>query len=156
MQKKLNIHRLNDLIGGFENAKEFKNTLLSECEVGEISAIKFKAILQLAIDALTEVKDSSIVRKAVIDEIDLEGGELKGSFFVAKKGEFGVKYDYSGCGFSEWSDAKNDEEKAKAKRTEAESLLKAHKVSWVNESTGEVIYPPVKTSTTNVSITIKK
>ena len=156
MNENLKIHQLNELIGGYEGAVKLEKTLLDEVENGEIAAIKFKAILQLAIDTLTAVKDSTIVRKSVIDEIDREGGEVKGAYFVAKKGEYGVKYDYSGCGFSEWSDAKQEEDKAKAKRTEAEALLKAHKDSWVCESTGEVIYPPVKTSTTNVAITIKK
>lgn len=156
MEEKLNIHRLNDLIGGYEGANKFLDSLVEEVENGEISAIKFKAILQLAIDTLTIVKDSNIVRKAVIDEIDLEGGELKGSYFVAKKGEYGVKYDYSNCGYANWSDAKNEEEKAKAKRIDAEAILKAHKDAWVCEATGEVIYPPTKTSITNVSITIKK
>ena len=156
MENQLNVHQLNELIGGHEGASEFSTLLIEEVENGKISAIKFKAILQLAIDTLTAVKDSSIVRKAVIDEIDLEGGELKGSYFVAKKGEHGVKYDYSNCGYANWSDAKNEEEKAKTKRTDAESTLKAHKEAWVCEATGEVVYPPTKTSTTNVSITIKK
>lgn len=157
MKENLLITQLMQLIGGYEGARDFAQGLLAEATEGEISAIRMKAYLTLVIDTLSAVKDADDLRRAVINESDFfENGVVEDKYFIAKRGEFGVKYDYSACNYSVLTRAVEDESKAKKQRVEAEKLLKAHSKSWVDDETGEVIFPPVKTSITNVSITIKK
>lgn len=134
----------------------FKQKMIEEIQSGERSAIKIKAQLARVLFDLKEITDSEEMRKEVLSEIELNNGEYKGEHFTAKQGEFGTKYDFSECGNSIWESAKKEEELAANKRKYQEDLMKLHKESWVNEETGEVINPPVKTSNTNVSITLNK
>lgn len=132
--------------------------LLEQLDAGTINPLclieRFKALekLQEAIKpVLTDlaVKEASKYKEP---EITLFGA-------VFKVGNFGTKYDYSGCGDPV---LKELEEKAK-EATEAlkarQDFLKAIKgfETVVDKSSGEIVtvYAPVKSSTTSVSCSIK-
>ena len=74
-------------------------------------------------------------------------------------GEFGVRYDYSGCGDTVWQRLKEEAEAANKRLKEREEFLRAIKghVSSADPDTGEIleIYSPVRTSTTSVQCKIK-
>jgi hypothetical protein len=75
------------------------------------------------------------------------------------KFEAGTRYDYAGCGDTEWERLHADAETAKSRLSDRESFLKAIKepISVNDSVTGEVvtIRPPVKTSVSTISVTIK-
>jgi hypothetical protein len=74
--------------------------------------------------------------------------------------EVGVKYDYSGCGNSELAELYEKQANINDAIKELEAYHKPLPTSGIqvlNQSTGEVEmhYPPTKTSTTSVAVTLK-
>lgn len=74
--------------------------------------------------------------------------------------EVGVKYDYSKCGDPILEELYNHQEMTEAKIKARETLLKATSEKGMiitDDQTGETftVYPPAKSSTTSVAITLK-
>lgn len=100
--------------------------------------------------------------KAAILESSERMGEKSFQFHNAKFEikEVGTKYDFSQCGDSRYQTLCQQVESLSAELKEREKFLKTVPVkgmSVVNEQTGEVetIYPPSKSSTTSVAVTLK-
>lgn len=97
--------------------------------------------------------------------IVLDAAEKYGKSFTAHNAkidirEVGVKYDYSMCGNAELAELYKQQEHISARIKDLETYHKALPTSGVqvlNPSTGEVEthYPPAKTSTTSVAVTLK-
>lgn len=94
---------------------------------------------------------------AMITEVSKFGKDYKTARGVKfEVAETGVSYDYSGN--PAWVAAKQQEEQAKAIRTEIEQRLKfipAGK-SLVDEDTGEILCGPAKTSKSSIKVTLPK
>lgn len=151
------IEEIFGMVSTNSEALHFKELAIEEIGNGEMPALRIKAQLVRLIKMLTDINESEELRKACLAEIDLENGsELITSEFSIKKGEFGVKYDYSACGHVGYENATKDVEYAKEKVKTIETFLKSLKETYIDEGTGLVYYPPVKTSKTNVSVTFKK
>lgn len=74
--------------------------------------------------------------------------------------ETGVKYDFTKCEDSEWEQLNSELEALKERIKEREAFLKtipAKGIEVLDNETGTVsqIFPPFKTSTTTVSVTLK-
>jgi len=73
--------------------------------------------------------------------------------------ELGTKYNYENCGDVVWNGLNKQITELSEKRKEREAMLKTVKdsMTMVNEENGETwtIYPPIKTSTTGIKVTIK-
>jgi len=71
----------------------------------------------------------------------------------------GVSYDYSGCNHPEYVRVLEEFNAIAKRKKEIEAQLQAtkHSFTMVDEETGEVVtvYPPVKSSTSGIKITIK-
>lgn len=63
-----------------------------------------------------------------------------------------ASYDYESSEDSIWSDLKTKETDIKTKLKDRETFLKAIKEEVVNSETGEVIYPPIKSSSESISV----
>lgn len=97
--------------------------------------------------------------------IVLDAAEKYGKSFTAHNAkidirEVGVKYDYSVCGSAELDAIYRQQEQIAAKIKELETYhkgLPSSGIQVLNPSTGEVEthYPPAKTSTTSVAVTLK-
>ncbi len=76
-----------------------------------------------------------------------------------KSMEAGHKYDYSGTNDPIWAELKKDVDRANLALKQREEFLRTLKKSenFVDESSGEevTVYPPVHTSTTTISCSIK-
>ena len=74
--------------------------------------------------------------------------------------EVGTKYDYSDCNHPQYNIVSEEIEKLTAKRKSLEKYLQSltEEEEYINPKTGEIctIYPPSKTSTPSVVITINK
>lgn len=71
--------------------------------------------------------------------------------------EAGVKYDYSECGDSQLAELYRMRQALDADIKEREAFLKSVPISGVAiPDTGEMVYPPEKTSKTTIKTTIKK
>lgn len=151
---------LGELFGLPSNKEEvdyFKRHAIEEIGNGDYPALKTKGQLVRLINMLTDINESEDLRNACLSEIDFENGsEYKSAEFTIKKGEFGTKYDYSGCGHIGYENALKDVEEATKKKKNIEAFLKSLKETYIDEGTGLVYYPPVKFSKTNVSVTFNK
>lgn len=97
--------------------------------------------------------------------IVLDAAEKYGKSFTAHNAkidirEVGVKYNYSMCGHSKLNELYKYQEQINDDIKEYEAYLKSLPTSGVqvlNPTTGEVEthYPPAKTSTTSVAVTLK-
>jgi hypothetical protein len=137
-----------------KTAKEIKSfglKLVDEINNGTINPLelaRYKKSLEVLFEAIKEpLRDASLEEAAKYGskEFDFLGA-------IYKTAEYGTKYDYEATGDPVWKDLN---EKKKDRENFLKSLKEKH--TYVDEETGDVItiYPPVKTSTTSVSVTIK-
>lgn len=108
--------------------------------------------------AIAQVKDDPQVRDICLKEIAKygKGGASVGGF-VFTEAEAGVKYDYSGCGCSEYEELVEKRSQLDAEIKQLEKCLKAMPVSGMADTnSGEIWFPPVKTSKTIIKTTTKK
>ncbi|WP_418412972.1 hypothetical protein [Alistipes putredinis] len=74
-----------------------------------------------------------------------------------EEAEVGVKYDYADCGDSKLYDMYATLESLKADIKERETMLRQLPVSGLADpETGEMLYPPVRSSKTSIKTTFKK
>jgi hypothetical protein len=109
-----------------------------------------------ALKKLIEDLDGDILVKDVILEEAQKHGksfEFRNAKFVIK--ENGVRLDYSACGDADWDDLTRQIDALSAKRKRREEFLKGiDPATQVFGPDGVQICPPVKKSTTGVSITL--
>jgi hypothetical protein len=124
---------------------------------GHVNALDIATRLNWMAQVIEQARD--LIREDCIIEIEKHGGRaiINGSEVLKK--ETGAKYDYKSCGDSVWQLAYEQEAVAAHQRKVREKLLKAvtTRIEVTDELTGEVmsILPPIKSSTTNIQITLK-
>lgn len=115
---------------------------------------KFKVIEMLKEAVADKLREASVaeLKKYPEKDIMLYGAEFK-------VGEFGVKYDFTACMDPKWTELdrriKELQEDKKARETYLKTLK--GKTTWIDPDTGELceLMPPIKTSVTSVSCSIK-
>lgn len=135
----------------------FAGQLIETLENGEIDpldlAIYFKAFSEVE----KQVKET--MSKLALSEAEKHGKtfEFKGAKIEVK--ELGTSYDFSQCGDTKWERLNADLSAIKDKQKEREQLIKTLKepLIEVDQQTGETItiYPPIKKSTTGITISLK-
>lgn len=125
-----------------------------EGEVDPITAHINVSKMELAIKTF---KNDERVRDLTIRELWKYG--KKGVFgdCTMEEAEAGVKYDYSECGDSRLEELYRMRQALDSDIKEREAFLKSIPLSGVAlPETGEVVYPPAKTSKTIIRTTFKK
>lgn len=125
-----------------------------EGEVDPITAHINVSKMELAIKTF---KNDERVRDLTIRELWKYG--KKGVFgdCTMEEAEAGVKYDYSECGDSRLEELYRMRQALDSDIKEREAFLKSVPLSGVADvETGEVVYPPAKTSKTIIRTTFKK
>lgn len=136
-------------------AEQFVTAVLD----GDINPLEAFARMKAMNEALAKaIKDTRLV-DAVVDECGKWGKqtpEWQGVKFAVR--EVGVKYDFSVCNDPEWEDITRQIDKLTERRKERETFLKSIKgdMQVADATTGEMLNPPAKISTTSVSVTFKK
>ena len=134
----------------------FTGLVVSAVKEGNINPLD----LTIKLKALEDVCD--LIRKAikadVIEEADKHGKTFERQNAKCEVVMAGVKYDYSNCCDPEWIELNLDIIALTEKRKERESFLKSltNYLTIVDEETGETstIYPPKKSGTETIKITI--
>ncbi len=134
------------------------NDLIQKLDDGEVSALllleKFKSI-----EKINEAVKEKMIEIGLIElsKYPEKSVELFNSAFTAR--EAGTKYDFSRVNDSKYFELLEKVENAKKELKKREDFLKAivgHE-TCVNEQTSEIetIYPPIKTSSTTVIVSLK-
>lgn len=125
---------------------------------GNIDPMQALAVLTSFERAIEQVKNDPQVRDICLRELSKYGkqGATIGEFTFTEA-EAGVKYDYSQCGCSEYEELQERKAEIDAQIKLLEKILKAMPVSGLADTqTGEIWYPPVKSSKTIIKATKKQ
>jgi hypothetical protein len=154
MDKALSI--INEMPSTLSQVKSFVHMVKNEVLSGEINKLQFLAQLkaiEVCIDSLRTDKD---IDRAIVDEFDREGINILDTQFASfKKGEFGTRYNYDNCNDQKLKELNQKYKMIGEELKARENWLKSLKEESYLDDTGEVIYPPSKTSTTKISVTLK-
>lgn len=140
-----------------KSAAEMAEMAVSAVVNGSVDPIKAHISVSRMEAAIKIYKDNEDVRRITLDELAKYGPTATFGDCKLEQAEVGVKYDYSGCNDSTLTDLYDQMEVLKAKIKAREDMLKHLQPSGaVDPDTGEIMYPPVKTSKTSIKTTFKK
>lgn len=125
---------------------------------GNIAPMQAYAVLTTFERAIAKIKDNKQVRDICLRELSKYGKEgMTIGDLVFTETEAGVKYDYSNCGSSEYAELQEAKAGIDCRLKEIEKALKAMPISGMADpATGEMWYPPTRTSTTIIKATTKR
>jgi len=153
-----------------EQRTTFIQSLINKLDDGDISPLKVHRYIKSMEDicfmltSTDEKKNKSFnLAKSYRDYLLKEANKYSGKSFEAEGAKFeiketGTKYDYSGCGDVEYNnlliEKKALDDKIKAREGYLKNIpLKGIEV--LNEDEVVTLYPPIKTSTTSLAISLK-
>lgn len=125
---------------------------------GNIDSIQALAAITSIERAIEQVKKDPQVIDICLRELAKYGkqGVTIGEFTFTEA-EAGVKYDYSGCGCTEYAELIAQRAEIDAHIKEWEKVLKSMPATGLADpNTGEMLYPPVKSSKTIIKATTKR
>lgn len=149
----------------FETSKEqrqsFALSIVGALESGEVDPLKIHLQVKCMEDIIKLLNSNTIYKKSILEAAEKYG--QKSFDFMNSKVEIkevGVKYDYSKCGDSVYEMLEQKATSIGDDLKKREIFLKTvppKGIPIVDELTGEMItiYPPAKSSTTSVAITLK-
>lgn len=122
---------------------------------GDEDPVKALIAVKKGLEFFTQLDKS--VRQVVNGKIKLQKGESLSMYNaeITEK-ESGVKYDYSYCKDSEWDYLTSLIDPLIEKRKARENFLKNIRKELIDEDTGEIIQPPLRTGALGYQISIKK
>jgi hypothetical protein len=143
-----------------EERSQLVREIFDEVLNGRINPLELHLRLKSAEEVIKQLTGLEPYKAILLDEAQKHGKSFNYQTAKIDIREVGVKYDYSGCGNSTLNELY---EKQKAIEAEIKAIETYHKglpstgVQVVNPETGEVEthYPPAKTSTTSVAVTLK-
>ena len=130
---------------------------------GEKSPLDLLLQATLMAEAATQIRNNADLRDACIDEYNRFGSQeplqYHGARFTLR--ETGTTYDYTLCGDPVLLRLLQEKETLDAKIKEREKFLRnlpREGIEATDETTGEItrIYPPARSSTTNIAITLPR
>lgn len=133
---------------------QIRQSLLS----GDVEPLEL-AVYFKAIEKMMESVKETLTELSLAEAEKYGKGEFefKGAKIVVK--ELGTKYDYSNCGDRNLEKCNTEISALTEERKGRENFLKSlqYEMTIVDEETGETtkLYPPVKSSTTGISISLK-
>lgn len=142
--------------------KNYAEAALNEILDGYVNPLEIKVRLTAMKAVIDEIEKSEEYKDAVLAEAQRYHKDELMNLYDANIciKEVGVIYDYSGCNHPQYNSITEEIERLTARRKSFEKYLQT--VEWetdyINPETGEIckIHPPLRTSTTSVSITINK
>lgn len=140
-----------------KSAAEMAEMAVSAVVNGDIDPIKAHINVSRMEAAIKLYKDNEDVRRITLDELSKYGKTATFGDCKLEEAETGVRYDYSGCGDSKLTELYGRMEGLKAEIKAREDMLKhLQPEGAVDPNTGEIMYPPVKSSKTSIKTTFKK
>jgi len=148
------------IVALFETNKEQRRTfvdgLVHEIIEGGKNPIEIHTQLKAMEDIVKDINSRPEYKTALLDEASKNGKSFMFHNAKIETREVGTKYDFSMSNDSELDSLNAQKEIISAKIKERENLLKALPLSGMADPiSGEMLYPPIKTSTTSVVVTLK-
>lgn len=136
---------------------ELANNAIHSIREGEVDPITAHINLSRMEAAIKRVKDNIDVRDITLRELAKYGKKHAFGDCTLEEAEAGVKYDYSICGDSELSELESARFEIEAKIKARQAFLKHIPISGIADpNTGEVVYPPARSSKTIIKTTFSR
>lgn len=124
---------------------------------GEVDPITAHINISRMEAAIKAYKENAAIKAITLDELQKYGKKKTFGDCTLEMREGGVKYDYTNCGDSQLLEMYDTRDALLADIKERENTLKNLPLSGMADPhTGEVIYPPAKSSKTIIATTFKK
>ena len=143
-----------------ENKEEIKNyvRIVKESVLnGEVDPLQFAANVSALEQLFKALKSDPLIKDVILEEAEKHGSksfEHCNAKFQIK--EVGVKYNFDVCNSSTLDDINAGIKRLTAEKKKQETLLKAiPSDKEVYDSEGVQLFPPEKTSTTQVTVILK-
>lgn len=135
--------------------------LIERLESGHVDPLTVHLQVKCMESIIKMLNENSVYKSMVLDASEKQGGksfQFHNAKFEIK--EVGAKYDFTKCGDSQWEQLNSQLEALKLQLKARENFLKTVPVKGIellNDQTGELemIYPPSKSSTTSVAVTLQ-
>ena len=144
-----------------EQRESFAIDLIERIESGSVNPLEIHLQVKCMDDVVKLINSNTVYKKSILSSAE-NMGEKSFQFHNAKFEikETGVKYDFSRCEDPLLSRLYTQQSELDGKVKDRESMLKTVPQKGMivtDEETGETftVYPPSKSSTTNVSVTLK-
>lgn len=142
-----------------EERQSFALALISEIENGNVDPLKVHLQVKCMEDLIKAITENTVYKKYVLEHAE-KFGQKSFQYENAKVEikEVGTKYDFSQCGDPLYRDAEEISESAKANLKQRAEFLKTVPVKgleMVIEDEVVTVYPPSKSSTTSIAISLK-
>ncbi len=138
-------------------ASELAARAITSVVNGEVDPITAHINISRMEAAIKLFKDDTQVRDITLRELSKYGKKHSFGDCMLEECESGVKYDYSMCGDSKLAAMYATMEALKADIKEREAMLRNLPVSGMADpESGEVIFPPSRSSKTTIKTTFKK
>lgn len=124
---------------------------------GDYDLIEMEIKLKAMEELVKQLRADKEIKAAIISEAEKHGKsfDYMGAKISIREG--GVKYDYAASGDSTWALLDVEEKEVKEKKKARENFLKSLPPEGAADvTTGEHIYPPVKTGEMTVAVTLGK
>lgn len=139
-----------------EEIKSFVDKLTNDVEYGSVNALELHVKLTAMEKAITDLKKN--IRNSVMKVANNYEQSFDAFNSRIEKVETGTKYDYSQCGDTVYDDLLATYDKVASDIKEREAFLKTVKPGTTlidDDGVISTIYPPVKSSTSFLKITLK-
>lgn len=151
----------SDTLAMFQTTKDqriaFAGVLVNEILEGRAEPLKVHLQVKCMEDLMDCITKSPAYKKAVLDaaaEYGAKQFELHNAKFQTR--EAGVKYDYSQCNDALLDEMLTQQESLTARIKERQKMLQAMPgAGLADPENGNLLYPPSKSSTTTVAVTLK-
>lgn len=144
----------------FETTKSqrasFINQVIETLQEGQIDPLKLHLQVKCTEQLLSELKDRPEYKEAVLLEAAKHGKKFEHYNAEFQVKEAGTKYDYSNCGDEELAALRDKLDEIQSKIKEREGMLKSFpSTGLADPNNGNMLYPPTKTSTTILQVSLK-
>jgi hypothetical protein len=137
--------------------KTFIEKYVGEILEGHENPIKVAVQLKAMEEVIKGLRSHQDLRELILSEAEKYGKNFEECGAKLQIKEAGTKYDYTVCGDSKLNAMYAEMEDLKKRIKDRETFLKSIKDESVADAeTGEILLPPLKKSTTIVSVTLKK
>lgn len=136
---------------------EIANQAIMAVREGEIDPLLAHYNVSKMEAAIKAFKENPHVKAITLDELSKYGYKKSYGDCLIEQIEAGTKYDYSGCNDSELTELEALKADVEARIKARQATLKSLPLRGLADpETGEMIYPPVKSSKTSIKTTFKK
>lgn len=143
-----------------EERTQVVREIFQELLEGRINPMELHIRMKCLEEVVKQLTSMPAYKAIVLEDAEKHGKSFQYHNAKVDIREVGVKYDYSGCGSVDLQELYNFQESTDRRIKELETYHKGLPTSGIqvlNPTTGEVEthYPPAKTSTTSVAVTLK-